>query len=277
MNKLPVDIMRRGSTTFFNSSLFFPPAVRRDVVTLYAFVRTADDYVDSVPQDADGFHAFVDDYLRALNGGASDNPIISGFLELAERRSFQAVWIDAFLDVMAQDLWKKEYETLDETIAYMHGSAETVGLMMARVMSLPDEALPYAALLGRAFQYINFVRDIREDLELGRTYIPTEDLAEFNVPGLTLSKAAERPNIFTELVKKQLQRYRQWRREAEEGFRFIPARYLIAIKTAADIFDMTAAEIERNPAVVLRKKVKPSKRRVMSAGLRNLVGIGRRA
>ena len=142
---------------------------------------------------------------------------------------------------------------------------------------LPDEALPYAALLGRAFQYINFVRDIREDLELGRTYIPTEDLAEFNVPGLTLSKATEWPDIFSELVRKQLQRYRQWKREAEEGFRFIPARYLIAIKTAADIFDMTAAEIERNPAVVLRKKVKPSKHRVMTAGLRNLVGIGRRA
>lgn len=277
MNKLPVDIMRRGSTTFFNSSLFFPPAVRRDVVTLYAFVRTADDFVDAVPQDADGFHAFADDYLTALNGGSVDNPVITGFVELAERRTFQAVWIDAFLDVMAQDLWKKEYETLDETIAYMHGSAETVGLMMAKVMSLPDEALPYAALLGRAFQYINFVRDIREDLELGRTYIPTEDLAEFNVPGLTLSKATEWPDIFNKLIIKQLQRYRQWRREAGEGFRFIPARYLIAIKTAADMFDMTAAEIERNPAVVLQKNVKPSKCRVMTAGLRNLVGIGRKA
>lgn len=277
MNKLPVDIMRRGSTTFFNSSLFFPPSVRRDVVTLYAFVRTADDYVDSIPQDADGFHAFADDYLTALNGGVVQNPVITGFVELAERRGFQAVWIDAFLNVMAQDLWKKEYETLEETIAYMHGSAETVGLMMARVMSLPDEALPCAALLGRAFQYINFVRDIREDLELGRTYIPTEDLAEFNVPGLTLSKATEWPDIFSELVRKQLLRYRQWKREAEEGFRFIPARYLVAVRTAADMFDMTAAEIERNPEVVLQKKVKPSKRRVITAGIRNLVGIGRRA
>lgn len=81
-------IMRRGSTTFFNSSLFFPKEVRADVFSLYAFVRTADDYVDRVPQDADGFHAFRDRYRRSIAGERTGDEIVDRFADLARVRSF---------------------------------------------------------------------------------------------------------------------------------------------------------------------------------------------
>lgn len=263
--------MRRGSTTFFNSSLFFPKQVRTEVVTLYAFVRTADDYVDRVPQDRDGFLAFRDAYYAAEQGRAVNNRLVTDFLALSLRRGFQRDWTHYFLDAMEQDLWKREYATLAETEAYMRGSAESVGFMMARIMRLPDDSLPYAGLLGKAFQYLNFIRDVREDLEMNRVYIPKEEIAESGLPELSFRAANEYPDSFSKLIRGQLARYRQWRQAAAEGYRFIPRRYLIAIKTAADIFDLTAAQIDADPCLVLNRKVKPSRGRVLVAGVRNLL------
>jgi len=269
----PREIMRRGSTTFFNSSLFFPKQVRADVVTLYAFVRTADDYVDRRPQDRDGFRAFRDEFRAAEQGRTVDSRVVADFVALSLRCGFERDWTHDFLDAMEQDLWKREYATLAETEEYMRGSAESVGFMMARVMRLPDASLPYAGLLGKAFQYLNFIRDAKEDLELNRVYIPREDIAESRLPELSLSAAIEYPDLFAKLIRGQLARYRDWRREAAEGYKLIPGRYLIAIKTASDVFDLTAAEIDADPRVVLNRKVKPSRGRVLFVGVRNLLAV----
>ncbi len=268
------EIMRRGSTTFYNSTLFFPLQVRRDVVRLYAFVRNADDYVDSVPQDREGFLAFRAQHRTAMQGKTVDNLIISSFVELSQRCHFDERWVESFLDAMEQDLWKSEYVTLAETEAYIRGSAESVGLMMAKVMALPDDSLHYAAILGKAFQYINFIRDVKEDLELNRVYIPRDAIAEAHLPELSLAAAFEHPDCFSRLVRNQLARYWQWRQEGAAGYKFIPRRYLVAIKTASDAFDFTASRIEENPMIVLNRKVKPTKGRILVAGVRNLLAFG---
>ncbi|MFQ3550364.1 MAG: squalene/phytoene synthase family protein, partial [Armatimonadota bacterium] len=162
MNKNnPNLIMKNNSKTFFNSSLFFPKAVRSKVMTLYAFVRTADDFVDSIPQDKDGFIEFRNQYESALDGKHTGNFIIDDFAALKNKTNIPNDWVDSFLESMEQDLYKIEYKNIAETQAYMYGSAEVVGLMMARVMALPDESFEYARLLGRAFQYLNIIRDVK--------------------------------------------------------------------------------------------------------------------
>lgn len=275
MNELrPVEIMRRGSTTFFNSSLFFPKDVREDVVTLYAFVRTADDFVDSTPQDADGFLDFRRRYHEALEAADSSDRLIRSFVDLSRRRAFEPQWVESFLNAMEQDLWKKTYSTLSETEDYMAGSAEAVGLMMARIMSLPDESLHCAGLLGKAFQYLNFVRDIREDLQLGRVYIPAEEIARAGLPELSFECAEENPKAFANLIRAQLLHYRNWRARAAEGYRFIPPRYLAPIKTAADVFDHTARTIENDPHIVWKRKVKPNRVYVLAKGFCNVIAGG---
>jgi phytoene synthase len=175
---------------------------------------------------------------------------------------------------MEQDLRKSTYLTMSETEEYMRGSAEVVGLMMARIMSLPDASLPYAGTLGRAYQYLNFVRDVREDLDLHRVYIPQEEILAAGLPDLSYESALRHPDAFGRLILTQLEYYKRWRREGAQGYRFIPKRNLAAIKTASDIFDYTAREIEKQPCVVLRRKVKPTKARVMATGLRNLIALG---
>ncbi|MFO7848982.1 MAG: phytoene/squalene synthase family protein [Spirochaetia bacterium] len=258
---------KQGSTTYFNSSIFFPPEVRRDVFYLYGFVRIADNFVDAVPQDADGFYGFMDSYLKAREGRPSGDPIIDRFVELEERKHFNPAWTGAFLSSMEADLTKSEYNTLEETLGYIYGSAEVIGFFMSRILGLPEEALEAAALQGRAMQYINFIRDIKEDLQLGRRYLPLEGS---DLPTLDEEYVEAHPRQFIDFHTRQIELYRDWQRRAEEGYRYIPKRYRIPIKTAADMYLWTARQIERDPLVVYRRKVKPNKSRIVLKALQNL-------
>lgn len=269
------EIFRRGSRTYFHSARFFPRPVREDVGFLYGFVRTADDFIDRVPQDAEGFQEFRRAYASGREGGAaSAGPVIDRFVEVSVRRGFDPAWAEAFLDSMAMDLVKTDYEDLDETLSYVYGSAEVIGLMMSRIMDLDSEALPYARLLGRAMQYINFLRDIREDLELGRTYLPRSEMRAFGLASLEEAQARVRPEAFREFIKGQIARYRAWQSEAEKGYTFIPRRFRVPIRTAAEMYDWTAERIEADPFVIYRRKVKPSRARISVTGLRNVLKPG---
>ena len=268
-------IFRRGSRTYFHSARFFPKPVREDVAFLYGFVRTADDFVDRAPQNAAGFAEFRRAYAARRDGnGVSAGPVIDRFVEVSARRGFDPEWADAFLDSMAMDLVKKDYWDLSETLAYVYGSAEVIGLMMSRIMDLEAGALPYARLLGRAMQYINFIRDIREDLELGRTYLPRNEMRAAGLASLEETEARARPAAFQEFIRGQIARYRDWQLEAEKGTAFIPRRFRIPIRTAAEMYDWTAARIESDPFVVYRRKVKPSRARISATGLRNVFSSG---
>ena len=262
-------IFRRGSRTYFTSSRFFPRAFREEVAVLYGFVRTADDFVDSVPPDTQGFLRFRLDYSRGLEEEQSGVPVIDAFLQLGRRKGFKPEWTEAFLDSMQWDLGEAVCRTVRETERYIHGSAEVIGFMMAALMNLPDVAFPYAGELGRAMQYINFIRDIREDLELGRCYLPLNEIHASGLKSLEEGEARAKPQRFEAFIRGQLRRYRKWQAEAEKGFRFLPRAFLIPVKTASDMYGWTARRIEKQPLVVFRKKVKPARMRILGAAVMN--------
>ena len=262
-------IFRRGSRTYFYSTLFFPPAVREDVFSLYSFVRVADDYVDAVPQEVEEFYAFTDRYAAAMAGEATGDVVIDSFVELAERKGFDRAWTAAFLRSMESDITVGSYRTIRDLEGYLYGSSGVIGLMMARVLDLPPESYPAAQNLGRAMQYVNFIRDIAEDLALGRTYFPHQEIEAFGLDDLSAVSASRNPRRFAAFVRFQLRRYREWQEGAEAGFRYIPRRYRIPIRTASDMYRWTARTIERDPAVVHRRKVKPSVIRIVSGAASN--------
>ncbi|WP_292519167.1 phytoene/squalene synthase family protein [Methanoculleus sp.] len=262
-------IFRRGSRTYFYSTLFFPPRVRKDVFSLYSFVRTADDYVDAVPQQTDEFYAFTDRYAAAVSGEATGDVVIESFVELSGRKAFDRAWITAFLSSMESDITVTSYRTIRDLEGYLYGSSEVVGLMMARVLDLAPASYPAARGLGRAMQYVNFIRDIAEDLALGRTYFPAEEMEAFGLDDLSAAIASRHPDRFAGFVRYQIRRYQAWQEEAETGFRYIPRRYRIPIRTASDMYRWTARTIERDPAVVHRRKVKPSVLRIVSGATAN--------
>jgi phytoene synthase len=260
------ETFKSGSQTYFTSSLFFPRRVREDVFALYGFVRVADNFVDRVPQDGEGFRRFRDRYERALEGTPAGDPIIDAFVDLSGRKGFDPAWTRAFLHSMELDLAKKNYDTLEETLEYIYGSAEVIGLFMASILDLPAQSHRHAALLGRSMQYINFIRDIDEDRKLGRRYLP---LVDTPLESLEAEHVRKHPEEFDAFLRHHLAYYRQWQREAEEGFRFIPRRSRIPIKTASEMYNWTARTIAANPFVVFERKVKPSRGRIFARILIN--------
>lgn len=262
VHPLVEEAFRRGSKTYFNSSLFFPEAVRRDVFLLYGFVRTADDFVDAVPPRGEAFFSFRRRYEEArASGGLSGDPIIDSFLDVSRRKGFKDEWADAFLDSMQADLSKHRYDSLEETLGYIYGSAEVIGLFMAAIMGLEPEAGKAAAALGRSMQYINFIRDIAEDNDLGRTYLP---VSGSGLADLREGTARANPEAFAAFMRAQAALYLGWQAEAERGFGYIPWRSRVPIMTASRMYVWTARIIQRDPFVVFRKKVKPSKARILS-------------
>jgi 15-cis-phytoene synthase len=261
-------VFKGGSRTYATSSVFFPAGIRRDVEILYGFVRVADDFVDAVPQNAAGFEALCSRYRAARAGLQTGDQIVDDFVELSRRKRFDPAWTEAFLDAMRADLERSTYDSLEDVTAYMYGSAEVIGLFMARIMDLPEEALPYARLLGRAMQYINFIRDIEEDIRLGRRYLPLEGSG---LSRLDRDEAARNPREFRRFIVRQLERYEAWQREATRGFRLIPWRYRVAIRTASDMYRWTARRIARDPGIVFQRKVKPGKPRIVLSAIGNTV------
>lgn len=264
MNPIHTRIFKNGSKTYYYSSFFFPPNVKEDVFKLYSFVRKADDFVDSVPQQKTEFYDFKNRYENALKGEVTGNIVIDNFVELVNRRSFDTSWVEAFLFSMESDLYINSYETMESLRKYLYGSAEVVGLMMAKILDLPKESYDSAMHLGRAMQYVNFIRDINEDLWLGRNYFPRKEFTENNLESLEQHETIKNPVGFKRFVHTQLERFHEWQAEAEKGFKYIPKRYLIPIKTASEMYKWTARIIEKDPFIVYDRKVKPSIPRIVA-------------
>ncbi|NTV31214.1 phytoene/squalene synthase family protein [candidate division WWE3 bacterium] len=262
-------IFFNGSRTYFFSSIFFPPLLRDDVFVLYSFVRTVDNFVDTIPQQKNVFNQFKYEYYEHRNGKPSSSEVIRSFHALSIKHQFPYDWPDAFIAAMEADLTIKKYETLEQLDMYMYGSAEVIGLMMAKMMKLPEESYSTAQLLGKSMQYINFIRDITEDNSFGRQYIPQEQLDEFSLTDLSYEHTSRHKEAFVSCIKKQIELYWSWEEKARTGFTYIPNRYQGPIQTANDMYRWTADQIYKDPLIVFVKKIKPSPTRILSKGIQN--------
>lgn len=272
------DIFKRGSTTYYFSSLFFPKGIKDDVFKLYSFVRVADDYVDSIPADTKQFkflrklwqQSFADSSFDDVVKDSDDINlrVVRNMVFVARKYAFNPDWVTAFLDSMQADLEKKQYKTIDDTIWYMYGSAEVIGLMMANIMGLSEKSHIYAQMQGRAMQYINFVRDIAEDNKLGRRYFPESELKKYGLSDLSQKTVDANVDAFEAFLRAQIDLYEVWQQEANKGFGFIPKRLRIPLQTATDMYNWTAKVIYKDPTCVFSHKVKPSKYRVIGTVLK---------
>lgn len=251
------NIFKAGSKTYYYSSLFFPPQLRANVSTLYEFVRTVDDLVDQIPQKATEFYLFKQMTLHHYQQKTiAQNSIIANFIQLANDYTFDPAWTEAFFNSMEADLSIKKYQSYADLQKYIHGSAEVIGLMMSKLMDLPKESYPFAQKLGEGMQFINFVRDIQEDLDLGRQYMPQNDLNKFSISHLPPQKhEIER---FKQFIRLEIDRFMIIIQQGKKGFRYIPRTYRIPIQTATQMYEWTAQEILKDPMIVFKKKVKPS-------------------
>lgn len=177
--ELSKKLTKSYSTSFSLGIRAFSEEFRNPIYAIYGYVRAADEIVDS-------FHGydksalmkeFKEETYRAIERGISTNPIIHSFQVVVNKYNIDKNLIEAFLTSMEMDLDKSSYQrsTYDH---YIYGSAEVVGLMCLKVFvngndEKYNELLHPAKMLGSAFQKVNFLRDIKSDIdERGRIYLP---------------------------------------------------------------------------------------------------------
>ncbi len=181
--------------TYFLATRLLPPASRPAIHALYGFARHADDIVDDLSdtrpwsQRLAELDALSAQLRRSLAAGHSDHPILAALVDTARRYRIDPQHFEDFMVSMRMDRPVEQggvagYPTFDELDGYVHGSAAVIGLQVLPVLGtvVPRErAEPHAAALGVAFQITNFLRDVGEDLDRGRVYLPADELAAFGV------------------------------------------------------------------------------------------------
>lgn len=230
------------SKSFALASRVLPPASRDPVAVLYAWCRRADDAVDLAPPGGAGpalarLRAELDD---AYAGRAVD-PVLAAMGALCTARAIPRAYPEALLDGMAMDVDEVRYERLDQLHLYGWRVAGVVGLMMSHVLGVSDDrALVPAAQLGLAMQLTNIARDVAEDWERGRLYLPDELLARHGLAGLADRLGRPLPADAVEplrgAVAELLARAEPHYRAADAGVLALPWRAAFAVTAARRIY-----------------------------------------
>ena len=248
--------------TYYFSTLFFPPEVRRSVHALYGFVRYPDEIVDN-PLPGSDPAASLENYREAtrdaLKTGGSDLPVLHAFADMAHRHALPPEYPMAFLDAMAMDLTRTRYRTFEDLTTYTYGSASVVGLMMCHVIGLSDSAgLAPAHDLGLAMQLTNFWRDIGEDWATrGRIYLPQEDMERFGYTEAMLAEGIVNDQ-FVSLMKFEIARAREYYACADVGIPYITPSCRLPVRLARILYSRILDKIEENGYDVFRRRAKTS-------------------
>ncbi len=220
------DLNRRFGTTYYAATWLLPAVKRHHVHALYGFCRYADDIVDDlgpvpVAERASALGALGERFFADLARGRSDDEVLKAVVHTVRAFDIDPACFERFLRSMAMDLTEAGYATFDDLAGYMDGSAAVIGEMMLPILepSAP-EALGHARDLGIAFQLTNFWRDVAEDLDRGRVYLPQEDIDRF---GASPALVARTPTPeWVDLMRFEIDRTRRYYDSGDRGVAMLP-------------------------------------------------------
>lgn len=274
---------RAYGTTYYFASRRFPPQVRADVDALYGFVRVPDEWVDNpagepTPQIEARLGCFREEFVRGLRGARPASPVLRAFVDTMRRHDMSPDEPLLFLDAMQMDLTVTRYATYQDLREYMRGSAAAVGLMMCKILGV-DETQPSlcngAIALGEAMQLTNFLRDVREDYERGRVYLPQEDLDRFGVSESQIGRARVTP-AFEELMKFEIARARGLYGQADEAISELPTGLALPVRLARVLYARILDRIERQEYDVFSRRARTTKPEKMWVAARLILKSGLR-
>jgi len=249
--------------TYYLATLLLPAWKRPYVHALYGFARYADEIVDDLAstlsdaEKAAWLTGWGQQFLDDVNAGGSAHPISRAVVDTVRRWEIPLGYVEAFLASMRMDLTVTGYASYDDLLVYVYGSAAVIGLQMVPVLEplVPREvADPYARDLGIAFQLSNFIRDVGEDLQRGRVYLPAEDLAAFGVTREHLARGVVDGPV-RRLLAYEIARTRELYRHAAAGVRLLHPTSRPCIETALQLYGGILDEVERADYRVLTRRV----------------------
>jgi phytoene synthase len=259
--------------TYYLATLLLPKAKRPFVHALYGFARYADEIVDdlaselSIEEKSEALSNWGNGVLADLKKGTSEDHVGRALIDTVKRFDIPHEHFEAFLHSMTMDLTVQEYETYEDLLEYVYGSAAVIGLEMVPILGpLHNDAFEAAKKLGIAFQLANFIRDVDEDLDRGRVYLPIKELAQFGVTREMLEERVLTPEII-EALKFQIARVRQLQAEAAPGIAMLEATSRPCIEAASTLYCGIVDEVEKIGYDIFNQRAKTSTaRRIRVAG-----------
>lgn len=263
--------------TYYLATKLLSAEQRPAVHALYGFARWVDDIVDDV-------HSGLDEKIAAIGGidarlnaaltnGTTDDPVLAALLDTVHRYDIPAVHFHDFMASMRMDLTVTDYPTYADLERYVHGSAAVIGLQVLPVLGTSasrEEAEPAAAALGIAFQLTNFIRDVGEDLDRGRVYLPADELAAFGVDRERLlhARASGRADDKVRAaLRDQVRRAREVYTRARPGIAMLAPRSRPCVMTAYRLYGRILNLVENADCDVLSRRVAVSNGRRLAVAL----------
>jgi phytoene synthase len=262
--------------TYYLATLLLPKEKRPYVHALYGFARYADEIVDDLDsklsplEKRDELGRWSYQLLQDIKSGRSNDHIGRALVDTVRRFDIPIAYFEAFLHSMAMDLDVIEYESFEDLMEYVYGSAAVIGLQMVPILgTLPgklEQANSAAEKLGIAFQLANFIRDVGEDLERGRVYLPVNELSKFGVDRKMLERRTLTPEI-VEALKFQIERVRKLQRAAENGISLLAPESRPCIEAASELYCGIVDEVEKINYEVFKLRAKTSTLRRLKVAL----------
>lgn len=259
--------------TYYLATLLLPPEKRPFVHALYGFARYADEIVDDLSSTLSGeekaawLNSWSDKFFADFDSGTSDDDICKATIYTAKKFDIPKEHFIAFIHSMKMDLTTTSYETYEDLYEYVYGSAAVIGLQMVPILEPKSaDAYKYATDLGVAFQLANFIRDVGEDLERGRIYLPLAELRQFGVTPETL-----KTRVVTEDLKKalkfQINRVHELEKRSRQGISLLHPASQPCIDAARILYCQIADQVEKIDFDVFNRRAKVSLfRRLSVAG-----------
>ena len=250
-------ITAEHSRSFHLASGLMRPEVRRAIRALYAFCRTTDDIVDDMGPDASAVLRLWRE--RSLSWRPPEHELVA--VAWADARAQYTVpqrYAEQLIEGVARDLYQNRYENFEDLTTYCYGVASTVGLMSMHITGYEnDQAVRYAVKLGVALQLTNILRDVAEDWQRNRVYLPQDELAIFDLGERDIARGVEE-GVYDERWRKfmsfQIARARQIYDEAWPGIQMLHSDGRLAIASAAVFYRAILDDIEAHDYDVFSRR-----------------------
>ena len=268
---------KRYGTTYYWSTYLLPRIKRHHVHALYAFCRLADDVVDTPAPGSDPareLDKLRSQFFEAIQRGESEHPVLKAVVHTVRAFAIDPECFDRFLSSMEMDLSITSYPSYDALLRYMDGSAAVIGEMMLPILepSEPARARAHARDLGLAFQFTNFLRDVGEDLDRGRVYVPADEIARFGA-GVALDERRVTPE-WRDLMQFEIARARALYESADIGIGLLPPASARCVGAARRLYSQILERIESASFDVFSRRARVPSYQKVATTARTLVASG---
>jgi len=244
-------LLSHYSKSFYLATRLLPRFKQRAVFALYGFCRFADNLVDKprnrTPEEMLNEMRFLEEELKvAFRTGESEHPVICAFVHTALAYGIPLKYPLELIEGVVMDIRHQRYRHFDELLFFCHRVAGVVGLMMTHILGRTDDrAFEYADRLGIAMQLTNILRDIREDKNNGRIYLPLDEMKRFHVRENDIIQE-KYTDALNALMRFSVQRAHRYYEEALPGIDMLTRNCRFAIRASSDIYRKILDEIAAN-------------------------------